>query len=65
MHYLHLVYLAERRLEVVSASEKAGCGPPSEGAQAEQLDADTSLRNGSEFFTDGPFLETKEYLTAG
>ena len=65
MHYLHLVYLAERRLEVVSASEKAGWAPPSEGAQAEQLDADASLRNGSEFFTDGPFLETKEYLTAG
>jgi hypothetical protein len=65
MQYLHLVYLAEQRLESISAPEKAAaCGPPFETAPAEPDTGGASPCAGGAFFTDGPFLETKEYLTA-
>jgi hypothetical protein len=65
MQYLHLVYLAEQQRKVLTGRDDAAMRGrllaldtlPDVGRRTSAMADDGSL-----FFTDGPYIETKEYL---
>jgi len=71
MKYLCLVYLDERKLELVPDSECKACGEElrtsghhiaAEALQSVHTATTVRVRNGKVSVTDGPFAETKEQL---
>lgn len=64
MQYLHLVYLAERKLKAIphGACPAYGVDPAVAGPRCVGAHLYARSDNGDILVTDGPFVETKEYL---
>jgi hypothetical protein len=58
MQYLHLVYLAERKRGMLACRGLPGTSPPGFQMPPHEL---RRLDEEGAFFTDGPYIETKEY----
>lgn len=66
MQYLDLVRLAEWKCKALSGRKYAPAGEPRMPAVgAHQDEAGVPPDDDSAFFTDGPYIETKEYTGAG
>jgi hypothetical protein len=63
MQYLHLVYLAERKPR--GACPASGVDPAVGGPRCVGAHLYARSDNGDILVTDGPFVETKEYLAGG
>jgi hypothetical protein len=64
MQYLPLVFLAERRLKPISRGHcpAYGVDPAAGGPRCVGAHLYARIDNGDILVTDGPFVETKEYL---
>lgn len=65
MQYLHLVYLAEWKNAALAGREQAAASPSIPTVDAlrdERRESASRSDDDSPFFTDGPYVETKEYI---
>jgi hypothetical protein len=68
MQYLHLVYLAERKngapadRERVAASAPVAAVAAVDASRAASREIPPPSDDDGPFFTDGPYVETKEYI---
>jgi len=65
MQYLHLVHLAEWKNEALAGCEEVAPStsiPTANAVRVERREILPRSDDDSPFFTDGPYIETKEYI---
>jgi len=65
MPYLHLVYLAEWKNGALAGRQQVGASasiPAVDPLRDERREGASRSDDDSPFFTDGPYIETKEYI---
>ena len=67
MQYLHLVYLAEQQRRALAGRDAVATWNrfPAPDTAAVERRSPQLQDDDCSFFTDGPFIETKEYLAGG